>query len=191
MAALDDVLPIYRHRERHERTIVAPPADVWSALLAVSANDLPLSRFLMGIRSIPGRLSGVDGSLDRSASQPVLATFLSRGFRQLRANPPRLLVAGAAIQPWRLVKGEVADVHDLDGFRGFNRPGFVLAAIAFELEAAHGGTRLATETRVQPTDHRAGRAFLPYWIAIRAGSGLIRRELMRAIARRAERNTVR
>jgi len=99
-------------------------------------------------------------------------------------KPPRVLVAGAAIQPWRLVGGEVADVRDLAGFGAFSRPGFVLAALSFELEPTDEGTRLSTETRVQPTDAPAGRAFFPYWLVIRAGSGLIRREMLRAVARR-------
>ena len=38
------------------------------------------------------------------------------------------------MQPWRLVKGEVADVCDLAGFSAFNQPGFVLAVVSFELE---------------------------------------------------------
>jgi hypothetical protein len=58
----------------------------------------------------------------------------------------------------------------------------------FELEALGDGTRLSTETRVQPTD-TAARAFRPYWWAIRAGSGLIRRDVLRAVRRRAERDT--
>lgn len=79
---------------------------------------------------------------------------------------------GAAIQLSRLVRGDVADVRDL-------------AALSFELELSGDRTRLATETRVQPTDRQAARAFLPYWLVIRAGSGLIRRDLLRAVARRA------
>jgi hypothetical protein len=73
----------------------------------------------------------------------------------------------------------------LGGHPAFDRPGFVLIATSFELEAQGSSTRLATETRVQSTDAGAARAFLPYWLAIRAGSGLIRRELLGAIARRA------
>jgi hypothetical protein len=187
MAALDEVLPVYRHRERHQRTIPAQPADVWQALLAITTDDLPLSRFLMGVHSIPQRLlRGSDGFASRHA-QPVVETFKRGGFRELRAEPGHLLIAGAAIQPWRLVGGRIADVRDLAGFRAFDEPGFVLAAISFELETTEQGTRLGTETRVQPTDPRAGRAFLPYWLVIRAGSGLIRREMLRAVARRAGR----
>lgn len=185
MAALDEVLPVYRHRERHERAIAAPPTDVWGALLEVTAAELPLSRFLMGVRSIPQRLARRRAMLDGQLAQPILQTFMRGGFRELHNEPLRLLVAGAAIQPWRLVRGRVADVRDLDGFRAFKEPGFGLAAVSFELAPAGAGTRLATETRVQPTDPNAARAFLPYWLVIRAGSGLIRRELLRAVARRA------
>jgi hypothetical protein len=39
---------------------------------------------------------------------------------------------------------------------------------------------------VQPTDTSAARAFRPNWYAIRAGSGLIRRDLLCAVRRRAE-----
>ena len=154
--------------------------------MAVTADELPLSRFLMGIRSIPRRMQGKAGVLEAARMKPVVQTFREGGFREVCAAPPRLFVAGAAIQPWRLVQGEVADVKDAAGFKAFDRPGFVLTAISFELEPVPTGTRLATETRIQPTDQGAARAFLPYWLAIRVGSGLIRRDLLRAVARRSE-----
>jgi hypothetical protein len=37
-----------------------------------------------------------------------------------------------AISPGALRSGETADVADLDGFRAFARPGFVLIATSFE-----------------------------------------------------------
>jgi hypothetical protein len=184
LSALDDVLPVYRFRERHARNIGATPDVVWSALLATTPQDIPLSRLLMGIRSVPAWLSGRRGEFGASY-RPILDLFIAGGFRMLCDDPPHVLVAGAAMQPWRLVQGEMAEVRDLAGFRAFDRPGFVRAAVSFELEPGDSGTRLSTETRVQPTDVSAARAFLPYWLAIRVGSGLIRREMLRAVARRA------
>jgi hypothetical protein len=184
--ALDEILPVYRFRERHARTIAAPPEAVWSALMAITTQDLPLSSLLMGVRGLPARISGRREGFDRASRRQVIDLFLSGGFRKLRVDPPRVLVAGAAMQPWRLVPGEVADVRDLAGFRAFKRPGFVLAVISFELERVDSGTRLSTETRVEPTDTGAGRSFFPYWVVIRVGSGLIRREMLRAVARRCE-----
>ncbi len=186
---LDDVLPVYRHRERHATQIAAAPEVVWSALHAVSAGDLRLTRVLTAIRALPARLPGggmPGGGLP--ADRGFREAFHERGYRELRVDPPLTLVAGAAGQPWRLRGGTTADVVDLDGFRAFARPGFVLIATSFELEALGEGTRLSTETRVQPTDPATARAFRPYWWAIRGGSGLIRRDMLHAVRRRAERD---
>jgi hypothetical protein len=188
-AMLDDVLPVYRHRERHATRIAAAPEAVWSALHATSAGDLRLTRVLTSIRAFPARLPGSPaprGGLP--ADRGFLEVFRERGYRELHVDPTWALVAGAAGQPWRLRGGETADVADLDGFRAFARPGFVLIATSFELEALDDGTRLSTETRVEPTDAAAARAFRPYWWAIRAGSGLIRRDVLHAVRRRAERD---
>jgi hypothetical protein len=189
-AVLDEVLPVYRHRERHATQIAAAPEAVWGALHAVSNDELRLTRVLMSTRALParlpgGRMPGGGGQADRG----FVEAFLERGFRELRLDPPWTLVAGAATQSWRLRGGETADVVDLDGFRAFARPGFILIATSFELEALGDGTRLSSETRVQPTDAAAARAFRPYWWAIRGGSGLIRRDVLRAVRRRAERDT--
>jgi hypothetical protein len=188
-AVLDDILPVYRHRERHALQVAAAPAAVWSALHAVSAGDLRLTRVLTSIRALPARLPGggtPGGGLP--ADRGFVEAFLERGYRELRIDPPWALVAGAAGQPWRLRGGETTDVVDVDGFRAFPRPGFVLIATSFEIEERGDGAQLSTETRVQPTDAAAGRAFRPYWWAIRAGSGLIRRDVLHAVRRRAERD---
>jgi hypothetical protein len=189
-AVLDDVLPVYRHRERHATQIAAAPEAVWSALHSISSGDLRLTRVLTAIRALPQRLPGgrpPEGGLP--ADPGFIEAFMERGYRELRVDPPWTLVAGAAGQPWRLRGGATAGVVDLDGFRAFARRGFVLIATSFELEGLRDGTRLSTETRVQPTDAAAARAFRPYWWAIRAGSGLIRRDVLHAVRRRAERNT--
>jgi hypothetical protein len=59
-------------------------------------------------------------------------------------------------------------------------------ALDIRLTRERAGTRISTETRIQATDQRARRAFAAYWLLVRPGSGLVRRELLRAIARRAD-----
>jgi hypothetical protein len=67
--------------------------------------------------------------------------------------------------------------------------GWVRIATDFRLEVSDRSTRLTTETRVLATGPIARRKFRIYWLGIRAGSGLIRREVLHAVARRAERIT--
>jgi len=45
---------------------------------------------------------------------------------------------------------------------------------------------LSTETRVLATDPKTRRTFAAYWCVIRPGSSVIRRELLKVVARRAE-----
>jgi hypothetical protein len=56
----------------------------------------------------------------------------------------------------------------------------------FRLEPIPVGTLLSSETRVLATHRRTRRAFAAYWFFIRAGSGAIRREVLRIVAHRAE-----
>jgi hypothetical protein len=70
--------------------------------------------------------------------------------------------------------------------QAFAEPGWVKVGFDLVLEPTGDGTRLTTETRVTATDPRTRARFGRYWLVIRAGSGLIRRDMLRAIARRAE-----
>jgi hypothetical protein len=56
----------------------------------------------------------------------------------------------------------------------------------FRLQSIPVGTLLSTETRMRATDPRARRAFAAYWFLIRPSSGAIRREVLRAVADRAQ-----
>lgn len=75
------------------------------------------------------------------------------------------------------------------GFAGFAEPGWTKGAMSFRLDPLPGGrTLLAAETRVHATSTAARRAFAPYWLFIRVGgTGLLRLEMLRAVAHRAER----
>ena len=58
--------------------------------------------------------------------------------------------------------------------------------MGFRLESSRAGTVLSTETRVVATDPRTRRAFAAYWFVIRGSSSMIRREVLRVVAHRAE-----
>jgi hypothetical protein len=182
---LDDVVPGPHFSERHELRMAAPPAAVWDALQDIRMGDTTLSRALMGIRRLPARAAGnsawmASGRLLEDGPVPVLGS-----------DPARSVVAGGAMQPWKLTGGDDPPELDARQLRAFDEPGWVKAAFDFVLEPDGEGTRVSTETRISATDTRTRARFGVYWMVIRAGSGLIRRDLLREVARRAAGNSVR
>lgn len=171
---LERLLPEYDQREVHSRWINADPTVVWAALYEASAADLPLARILMGLRSA-GR-TRLDG--------PLLE--LRPALQLLGKIEGREIVAGVITQAWQLIPRTKKIFGGQEAFAAFNEPGWVKVGIDFRLIPERGGTRLRTETRCQATDSRSRAAFAVYWLLIRAGSGLIRRETLAAVCRRAE-----
>jgi hypothetical protein len=98
----------------------------------------------------------------------------------------RAVVAGGLLQPWKLFGGEAPPKLDASGLRAFTEPGWVKVGMDFVLEPDGAGTRLHTETRVAATDTPTRVLFAGYWLLIRVGSGLIRRDILRTVAQRAE-----
>jgi hypothetical protein len=94
---------------------------VWSALLAITTQDLPLSSLLMGIRGLPSRISGRSNGLRRASQKPVIDQFIGGGFRKLRDDPPNVLSRVPRCNPGGSLKGEVAAVCDL-AFRDREAP---------------------------------------------------------------------
>jgi hypothetical protein len=186
MTVLDDVLPDYADHEVHETAISAPVDVTWGALRAITPGELPVSRLLMAIRSLPALLAR-RGALAGRADAPLLDQFLELGFRALVDEPPRSFVAGGIGQPWRLSGGRFVVRETSAEFAAFAEPGFVLMALSLEVVPGEaGGSRLRTETRVKPTDPGAARSFAPYWLVVKPFSALIRRDLLRGIRLRAE-----
>lgn len=176
-ALLERVLPHYDKREYHERVISAAPEAVWLALTELRVNDLTMTMALMRIRG--GPVAWLRGG----AAPPDM--------RAVEAFPPRSLIEDA---PRELVLGDIARYAslnpirpavargDLAAFEAFAEPGWTKVAMNFRLTPLDGATLLSTETRIQSTDARTRRRFRLYWMLVRAGSGLIRRDLLGAIA---------
>ena len=98
---------------------------------------------------------------NKAAALPFVSFMLEAEFTVLRNDPPSALVAGSADQPWKLRGSGAVRVLDRHGFHAFNDLGYVLIATSFECEPDGDGTRLSTETRVQPADERAAKRFRP------------------------------
>ena len=178
---LDDIIPAAHFSERHRREIAASPERVWTALQELRAADLPLTRLLLAIRTL--------APLRRGEEEPAAARRLldNPPVPVLAADTPRRIVAGGVMQPWKPRGGAEPPVLDAPALRAFAQPGWVKCGFDFELTPHGAGTVLATETRVAATDPGTRRRFGLHWLLIRAGSGLIRRELLLATACAAER----
>ncbi len=177
---LDQAMPAWDVAEHHQRRVAADLDAVWAALLATPMSDLPVTRALMRARTF-GR--GTPEPSERSVVEALPPGEISR-------QAPRQLLLGL-VAPVRL-RYSSADLPVLRAatVAELQRPlpdGWVRIATDFRLVGGVAGTTtLSTDTRVQATGPRARRAFRAYWLAVGWGSGLVRRELLRAVARRAE-----
>jgi hypothetical protein len=169
---LDRMLPRYQFRTRYTRTIAAPPEAVWAAALAVTADDLPVTRLLMKVRTAGrSRMAG-----------PLLKTM---AIPELGRSDGREVMLGEVAKFWqpRPTRRRMGP----DAFASFREPGWAKAALSLQFRPNATGTELAVETRVEATDGQSRQKFAVYWAFIRlGGAGFIRLELLGAIARRAE-----
>jgi hypothetical protein len=107
--------------------------------------------------------------------------LLEFGFVELGRRDDELAF-GAIGQFWR-VREQLEPIADAKTFDAFDQPGYAKGAMNFRLAQGTGAVTLVTETRVRAIDDRARRLFRPYWIPVRAIGGLMRREMLGAIAR--------
>lgn len=165
---LEQLLPQAFRHETHRRAVAAPQAVVRAAIERVDLHDLPLTRLLMGIRSL-GRWRGTGKAID--------------------ALPPRVVAEDDDSLLMTLAihrRARRTEFPTVDHLNGYAEPGWLVIGMDLRVTAEGERSLISTQTAVRATDPGTRRIFAAYWFLIRAGSGLIRRELLRAIARRAE-----
>jgi hypothetical protein len=182
---LDEFMPVYQFSEHHSVRVKAPKESVYSAMKAVSADEIAFFHTLVWIRRRGS--SGPESILNPPVGQPILDVATRTGFIVLAEEPNHEIVLGTLVGAppgWRLT-GKPTPA----GFKALHEPGFALAAINFRLvddETEPGVTLLTTETRVYATDASSRARFARYWRLIYPGSALIRRMWLRAIVNRTE-----
>jgi hypothetical protein len=192
---LDDWMPSWDFRERHRITIGADRGRVYQALLETDIARLPLVRLLMGFRTVPALIASPRATLARlrrpeAARALTLRTVLGRDFALLAEQRSTEIVMGLTGRFWTL-SGSLVPT-DPATFRDQAPAGTARAAWNFHL--ADGPARssvLSTETRIRCADEESRRAFGRYWRLVRWGSGLIRRAILQAVRRKAERASAR
>jgi hypothetical protein len=162
MSRLDEFLPAYDVRERHERRVPGTPELAVAAALGTPVAPDGLVRTLFRLRGLPG-----GGS--------VLGALRAIGFKPL-VEEPTCIVLGAAGRPW----------SPRSRLTAFDRAGAGQVRMVFDITAtaaADGMSVLATETRVAAMDPGARRALRRYWLAVGPFSALIRRRWLAAAER--------
>lgn len=180
---LDELIPDFHVRSRHETIVDAPAEAVAAAVEAYRLDvDAPAPiRMLFRLRGLPVP----SGSLREGLS--------GVGFQVLAEDLGREVVAGIAGRFW--APREMANlipVADAREFVEHRLPGTAKGALSIRVVPL-GPHRalLSTETRVVCADRHARRLFVAYWTLIRVPSGWIRRALLVGIKRAAERKVAR
>ena len=178
MGLLDEIIPAWHYRNHHQIVVDSP-----AAVVATSVESLNLARDSSWFVRALFRARGLSFPRGATPREALVAT----GFSVLGERPGREIVFGIAGKFW--APREMANlvrVPDADAFRAFARPGQAKGAMNIRVDPLEDErTRLRTETRVWCSDRRARRLFLAYWTLIRIPSGLIRTDMLRAIARHA------
>ena len=175
MTLAETHLPAYDVVMRHELRVPVAPAVAWAALERADLGNSLLTRALLTLRGL--RRPGTRRRL-------TLATLPGSGFVPLGERPGREVAFGLVGRFWTPSGGRVSITPG--EFGGFAWPGHARVVWTFSVEdAGAGATRLVTETRVACVDAASRRRFRLYWLCVRPFSGLIRRAMLRAVAREA------
>jgi hypothetical protein len=183
---LDEWLAAYDLGERHELLVAADRPAVRESIDELDLLRVPIVAALFAARSLPALLTD-RGWRDRPR-RLGLHELTARGFRLL-ADRDDGIVLGLAGRFWT-ARGGIVPLAEGE-FERFDGPGHVRCAWSIELGERDGDTLLATETRVAAADDGAREKMARYWRVIGPFSGLVRLEMLRAIARRAERANTR
>ena len=173
MTLIDRALPEWHWREYHQRMVQADLQTVWHACLTVTLGDLLITRPLMVLRGLGGKMGKAGAIIDNMPPQRVAMA------------PPDQILLGLIFP----TQGKLRDMAQPDSIAALNAAqgaGLIRQAVDIRLRAVPGGTLLSTETRAIANDDAARRRFALYWGLIRPASGLIRHDILRAIARQAE-----
>ena len=168
---IDEFLPTYDFVETHDIKISASSETVFGVMDEVDLCESPLVRALFFLRGLPN-------------VKLRLRDLKKSKFEILGVEKNKELLLGLAGKFWT-PRGEMQDVN-ADNFREFDKKGFAKAVWNFSVDANGGETRLTTETRVRCLDDASRRSFGFYWTFIQPFSGLIRREMLKIVKKKAE-----
>ena len=168
---IDEFLSEYDFVETHGISIRAGADDIYRAANEVDFTESFLIRWLFRLRGL-------------STENVTLKSMSKSRFEILGETPGREMLLGLIGRFWTL-GGDLKKI-DAESFKKFDTAGYAKAVWNFSLLPEGADTRLTTETRIKCLDADSRRSFGFYWTFIQPFSGLIRKEMLRLIKRRAE-----
>jgi hypothetical protein len=180
---LDGAMPQYEFVERHQIRVHAPFARAYSALQAVTPDDLAAYPILMKVRNAA---LGRSWSRPKGPSPAIIAIFSDprSGFMLIQRNEREMVFGG--IGSVRST-GEKPILSSSAAFASFDQRGWVKVAFNLKVDdAGNGCTTVSTETRLHALDPGSLRATAVYWRLIYPGSGMLRTMWLQAARNRAE-----
>ncbi|HET7840877.1 MAG TPA: hypothetical protein VFM21_04695 [Terriglobia bacterium] len=176
---LDAIMPEYQFFETHSARIHARPEQVMQATRESTFRDMKSLGTLLKIRGAALRIRDTGESLQ---DKRVLDAFSGPGFLQDGGEHEIVMFWAANVRA-----GGLAKLRSPQEFTDYRDQGAVKMAVDFNVEDAGGGwSALSTETRILATDLPTRRGMGTYWRMIVPGSGLLRRQWLDGIRKRAE-----
>ncbi|MDR0246108.1 MAG: hypothetical protein LBJ65_31335 [Burkholderia sp.] len=171
-------IPSFGFHEVHEsQPIGAPPARIIDAVASLDMRADPVIDALMMVREFPATVAG---ALRNGPARPERARFGFNSFTLLHRDDTSLSL-GLVGRFWRPTP-DVRTIADAAAFIRHDDPRDAKLVLRFEVVGlASGAHMLRTETFIHCPSERARWLFTPYWLAIRLGSGWIRRRTLAAV----------
>jgi len=176
---LDDVVPEFQFSERHSARIHARPEQVMQAVRQSTFGDMKSLVMLLKIR---GAVLRIHETGDFLQDKPILDAFSASGYISGGNEHELVMCGGANVRAKRPLA-----VRTFEECADYREPGAIKVAFNFNVEDVGGGwSTIITETRVVATDDATRRGMGRYWRLIVPGSGLLRRQWLDGIKKRAE-----
>ncbi|VBB15186.1 hypothetical protein [Burkholderia stabilis] len=171
-------LPSFGFHEVHEsQPIGAPPARIIDAVASLDMRADPVIDALMTVREIPATIVG---TLRNGLARNERERFGLHAFTLLHRDDGSLSL-GLVGRFWRPTP-DVRAIADATAFMRHDDPRDAKLVLRFEVVGlASGAHVLRTETFIHCPTARTRCLFTPYWLAIRLGSGWIRRRTLAAV----------
>ena len=172
-------LPDFQFHEKHSTLIKTNyPEKIMSLIKTFDLEQDVVIRRLMSIRKLPQKLQN-------EASKTYDNEFGLQTFTLLHESDSELCY-GLRGEFWRADLG-LEKISSVEAYQQPAQPGAAKLLLRYQVNQINGNqSELITETFIHCPDKTSHCKMVVYWLAIRAGSGLIRRRMLHSVKHQLE-----